>query len=64
MFMLWTFAIASGINIMATSAFADSSLTSTEIPHHLQVFCLFCFSHCKSRLSISFETNSGPRHIE
>jgi hypothetical protein len=45
-------------------AFTGRSITSMLIPRHVQILCSYCFSHCKSLSSVSFETNSELTRIE
>jgi hypothetical protein len=41
-----------------------SSLKSITIPRHVQILCSYCFWHCNSLSSISFETESELTRIE
>jgi hypothetical protein len=46
-----------------SNTFYESSLQSILIPNNVEIFCLRCFSRCKSLSSIIFESNSHLRRI-
>jgi hypothetical protein len=45
------------------SAFAESHLTTIEVPASVEVLCKVCFSKCKSLTSVIFESNSKLRDV-
>jgi hypothetical protein len=45
-------------------AFEKMLIISIAIPRHVQIFCPWYFSYCKSLSSISFETDSELTRIE
>jgi hypothetical protein len=46
------------------SAFAESGLTTIEVPSSVEVLCKYCFSNCTSLISVTFESNSKLQRIE
>jgi hypothetical protein len=45
------------------SAFLQNGFTSNQVPVSIEVLCKWCFSHCRSFVSVTFECGSKLREI-